>query len=104
MKKHFFAASILIVAFAGATLFSRHDDRKDTFQAIHLKMTKSEVRHLLGGPSAVPDKTRRTEWGGTEELWLGRDGTILVAFKDDVLTYKEWIEPEAMIYVSGFSE
>lgn len=100
MRKSILLLSSLALLFAGAGMLFRQDARRETYLEIQRDMTKTEVRHLLGGPLATPDRTRTLVWGGTEELWMGRDGTILVVFNQKgALTYKEWIEPEDMIYI-----
>lgn len=102
MKRYLSVAAIFVLVVASAGMLFRQEARQDTYNEIQLEMAKSEVRQVLGGPLAKPDRTRQLRWGGFEEIWLGRDGAILVVYnKKGVLCYKEWIEPEAMIYISS---
>jgi hypothetical protein len=104
MKKSLVVLSSFALIFAGAGMLFRHQARQDTFHEIRVQMNKSEVRRLLGGPFAQPDRTRTLPWG-LEEYWLGRDGAILVVFNhDDVLSYKEWIAPDEMGDVFPFDQ
>lgn len=105
MKKSIFLVSGFVLVYAGMGSLFHQEARRETFQEIKLQMTKSEVRGLLGGPLAEPNESRKLFWGGVEEFWIGKDGTILVVFNQkDVLTYKEWIEPEGTVYISRINE
>lgn len=104
MKRSIVLLFGLVLAYAGANLLFRHDARHETFEKINVGMLKPKVRELLGGRLATPDRAKKLRTGLDEEIWLGQDGAIIVTFKKDVLIHKEWVEPEAVIYLTGFSQ
>ena len=104
MKRSMVLLLGVILAFAGANMLFQHDAQQGTFNKLAVGMPKSEVRQLLGGPLATPDRARQLRTGEDEEIWLGQDGAIIVTFKRDSLIYLEWVEPEAVNYLTGFSQ
>ena len=102
MKKCFLAVVCVAVVVTGGNALFRQNTQREVFDVLQVGMTKSEVRDLLGGPLAMPDGTRHLRTGEDEEIWLGQDGAILVAFRDEVLCYKGWVENEWIKSLVGF--
>ena len=102
MKRCILAVVCLAVVMTGGNVLFRQNPQREVYDVLQLGMQKSEVREMLGGPLAMPDRARRLRTGEDEEIWLGQDGAILVVFREDVLRYKEWVESDAVRYLVGF--
>ncbi len=84
--------ALLAAAYPTYLFLSRSHPSHDVFLEMNLGMAKADVRIMLGGLLARPDKTKTWPWGN-EEIWLSDDGAVLVVFDHyEKLSYKEWIE------------